>query len=460
MTRHFRRSGLARGWLWRIGALTAVIAVALLALPRQATPALGSAQGATPPAPVFTQGWETDRLIVQYRPGAARALVAAAAGGEDLRYVPEIDASIVRVRPGETLAGVLSALRASPHVAFVQPDFRRRISITPNDPGYGAQQWGPQKINAPAAWDVTTGSSSVIIAVIDTGVAAHGELNGRIAPGWDFVNSDDNPTDDQGHGTHVAGIAAARGNNNEGMAGLAWGARVAPYKVLDSNGSGYDSDVAAALIRALQDGAKIMNLSLGGPDASPMLTSAVNQVLQGGGVVIAAAGNESGPVGYPAAIPGVIAVSATTSSDGFASYSNFGPEVIVAAPGSSIYSTVPFGTCELCDPSGYLRLSGTSMATPHVAGLAALIWSANGGLSNTQVRQLIQTHVVDLGANGRDNQFGYGRINAGAAVQAAAGGGSPTATATATGTPCNSRYCATASPTATSGRRSPCAGSR
>jgi len=312
------------------------------------------------------------------------------------------------------LAQVIRAFKSSPYVQYAEPNYIAYISKTPNDP-YWSSQWSMTKIEAPAAWDITTGSSSVAIAIVDTGVDLfHPDLSGKLVSGYDFVNDDDTPQDDHGHGTHVAGIATAKTDNGTGVAGLSWGAKIMPVKAMDDSGGGKYEDIANGIIFAANHGADIINLSLGGSAYSSVLEEAVEYAHNLGCVIVAATGNNSSSVSYPAGYPEVIAVAATDSNDQRASFSNYGPEVDVAAPGVSIRSTYWWGG------STYEWLNGTSQASPHVAGLAALIWSVNPGLSNTQVESIIKQTADDLGTAGRDDYYGFGRINARRALGATA----------------------------------------
>ncbi|NIO72039.1 MAG: S8 family serine peptidase, partial [Anaerolineae bacterium] len=312
------------------------------------------------------------------------------------------------------LAQAIRAFKSSPYVEYAEPNYIAHVFITPND-SYWSSQWGMTKIEAPAAWDITTGSDSVTIAIVDTGVDLfHPDLSGKLVSGYDFVNNDSDPQDDYGHGTHVAGIAAAKTNNGTGVAGLSWGAKIMPVKVLDDYGSGGYEDVANGIIYAANNGADIINLSLGGTVYSWTLKDAAEYAHDLGCVIVAAAGNDNSSVSYPARYPEVFAVAATDSDDQKASFSNYGPEVDVAAPGVSIRSTYWWGG------STYEWLSGTSQASPHVAGLAALIWAVNPSLNNTQVQSIIKQTADDLGAAGRDNYYGFGRINARRALEATA----------------------------------------
>jgi type VII secretion-associated serine protease mycosin len=296
--------------------------------------------------------------------------------------------------------------------------------VIPNDTRYSTYQWNLPQIRAPYAWAVSTGSSDVIVAVLDSGVdLTHPDLEGQLVAGYDFVNTDTNPSDDRGHGTHVAGIVAAHTNNNQGMASVAWGSKIMPVKVLDSRGRGTHSQGADGIIWATGQGARIINLSLGGESSSATLQNAVNYAYDRGVLVVAAAGNkyeQGNPVMYPAAYPHVLAVAATGDQDEHADYSETGAYVDVAAPGgnpSSSWDSNPdhwiLSTYWRGAGRGeYLQVSGTSQAAPHVAGLAALVWSVNPSMSNDQVEQVIEETAVDLGAPGRDDVFGYGRIDA------------------------------------------------
>ena len=288
------------------------------------------------------------------------------------------------------------------------------------DPDF-SNQYDMSIINADADWrQCGVGASDVTIASIDTGVdLGHPDLQANLLPGYDFVDNDTVPEDGNGHGTNVAGIAAAA-LNGIGVAGVAPTARILPVRVLDDSGSGYLSDIASGIVYAA-DRAQVLNLSLGGASGSQTLLDAINYAVNTQGrLVIAAAGN-CGDLGYPfngcayqnqpfypAAYSGVIAVAATTSNDTRASFSNVGSYVNIAAPGVSIYNTY-IG-------NSYTYESGTSQATPHVSGLAALVWAQNPGDTAAQVWNQIASTAVDLGAPGLDSSFGAGRIDVAAAL--------------------------------------------
>jgi thermitase len=326
-----------------------------------------------------------------------------------LEVLPDLMIQRVAVPEGqeETAARALSE---DPRVEYAELDYVVHASIIPNDT-YFYLQWALPKIQAPAAWDQTTGTSDVVVAIVDTGVdLSHPDLDGKIVAGWDFVHDDAIAQDDHGHGTHVAGIAAAESNNSQGVAGVSWGARIMPIKVLDDNGDGYYSDVAQGITYACDHGAQITNLSLGGSEYSATLADAVEEAYEDGCLMLAAAGNGGGNgVDYPARYPQVMAVAATNQSDVRAGFSDYGPEVEVAAPGVDIWSTLW--------PHTYGWKQGTSMSTPYVAGLAALLWSVCPELANTGIRGVIESTAKDLGPTGWDPYYGHGRIDAEKAIE-------------------------------------------
>lgn len=359
-------------------------------------------------------------------------------------------------------------MRGKSGIQYVEPNYIRRPSAVPDDRLYSFQ-WHYPLINLPAAWDITTGDESVIVAVIDTGVLLnHPDLQGQLVNGYDFIRSvsnagdgdgiDANPNDngDGGfmspssfHGTHVAGTVAAASNNGEGVAGVAWNAKIMPLRVLGQQG-GEDYDIAQAIRFAagLQNDsgtvptqrADIINLSLGSPQFSQTLGDAVAAARAAGVIVIAAAGNESTSVAsYPAAYPEVVSVSAVDVGRVLAPYSNYGSTIAVAAPGGDstadqngdgqgdgVLSTIG-------DDSGgstqfaYTFYQGTSMAAPHVAGVVALMKAVHPGLTPDQFDTALQSGAIttDIGSQGKDNLYGYGLIDAYDAVveaQALSGG--------------------------------------
>lgn len=277
------------------------------------------------------------------------------------------------------------------------------------DPLAGSQ-WGLRAVGAESAWGVAAGAGQTV-AVVDTGSSPEADLNGNLLAGWDFINGKpDARTDPNGHGTHVAGIVAAAANNGIGGAGVAPGARVLPVRALNSAGDGYWSDVANGIVYAVNQGAGVINLSLGGHVGDPSLQAAINYALSSGRIVVAAVGNDgtSAPT-FPAAYPGVIGVAASDQSDRVAGFSNSGASVDVTAPGVGILSTVP---------GGFASLSGTSMAVPYVSGVAALLRSAAvaRGLGAVNVEAALRSTATDIDARGVDLRSGAGRINARAAM--------------------------------------------
>jgi len=300
-------------------------------------------------------------------------------------------------------------------------------TLTPDDPSFYLQ-WGMSKIDGPRAWFCGyRGDDDIVVAVIDTGVDMdHPEFAGKLVPGRDFANGDNWPDDDHGHGTHVAGIVGALGDNGTGVAGVAWYTSIMPLKSLRGDGFGYTSWSLAAVGWAVDHGAHVINMSLGGVDSSQAFQDAINNAYASGLLVVASAGNcgnqyyalngcsYQDQTSYPGAYNHVVAVASTTSSDQQSSFSTQGSYVDIAAPGSDIYSTYAGG--------GYRTNSGTSQAAPHVAGLAALIKGAYPSLNPDQIAAAMQDSAVDLGSAGKDIQFGSGRIDAPAALTLAARG--------------------------------------
>ncbi|HET6398846.1 MAG TPA: S8 family serine peptidase, partial [Candidatus Thermoplasmatota archaeon] len=300
---------------------------------------------------------------------------------------------------------------ADANVRYVEHDGKYEALFTPNDPRY-SEMYGPQQVRANLAWDTTLGSTAAKVCVVDTGVrTSHQDLGtARYLGGYDFVNNDADPTDDQGHGTHVAGTAAAGLNNAVGVAGMG---NVGYYsvKVLDSGGSGWWSWVASGIRWCADNGGPrtVISLSLGGSSGDQAVLDAVRYAYNDKGMlIVAASGNGwcDNCVGYPARYAEVMAVSCTAQGEGACSFHSTGPEVEISAPGNDILSTCYETT------SSYCRKSGTSMSTPHVSGIAALYWSHNQALTNAQLRTCLQTSAQDLGLPGRDNVFGYGELDA------------------------------------------------
>lgn len=382
----------------------------------------------------------SDELLVGVTVEADRTGVARQAllsVGELTRTLPQIGVHKVRIPRGMSLDQAARRIANMPGVRFVEPNYVLTICATPNDP-YFSSQYGPQKIQANLAWDIWNPVAPVIIAILDTGVDnTHPDLTNKIlrdAQGIVGYNAQtgvrSDASDDHGHGTHCAGIAAAQINNGIGIAGIAgWNGaagsdfsftKIMPVKVLSAWGSGTTDQIAAGVIWAADNGANVISMSLGGP-GSTTLANAISYAWNKGCVVVCAAGNSgSSTPTYPAAYPQSIAVAATDANDVLTSFSNWGSWVHVAAPGASILSTTPTYTATAGYPTYYHTLSGTSMACPHVSGEAALIWSANPMLTNADVKALILNNTDPYTPyNGRT--IAGGRVNVYRAL-----GGNPT----------------------------------
>ncbi|MBY6037251.1 S8 family peptidase [Fictibacillus nanhaiensis] len=311
------------------------------------------------------------------------------------------------VKVNGSVADAIKKFESLDSVEYAEPNATFHASYVPNDPSYKTKQYAPQKVSAEQAWDVTQSAASVKIAVIDTGVDYnHPDLAGKVIKGRDFVADDNDPIDENEHGTHVAGIAAANTNNGIGIAGLAPKASILAVRVLDAGGSGSLDDVAQGIRYAADQGAQVINLSLGGNLGSKTLEDAVNYAWNKGSVVIAAAGNSGVNLpSYPAYYSNAIAVAATDQNDQRAAFSNWGTWVDIAAPGVAIYSTTP--------NNQYASFSGTSMASPVVAGVAGLL--AAQGKNASQIRTALQSTADKVSGTG--TFFQNGRVNAAKAVQ-------------------------------------------
>jgi len=377
------------------------------------TPTLGSASGPEniPPPP---GDYRAGVVLVKLKPLAATksaASVLAAEGLVVLEELPTIGVQVAAVSPGQELA-TAEQLKQNPLVEYAEPDYIIHGLATPSDE-YFIEQWNLTRIQADQAWDITTGSTDIIIAIVDTGVdLTHPDLSSKIVSGWDFVN-DDTPQDDHGHGTQVAGVAAAASNNSIGIAGVSWGAKIMPLKALNEDNWGFYSDIAEAITYAADHEAKIINLSVGKHMPSSILEEAVEHAYNKGCLLVAAAGDESSdyPVLYPAAYDHVLAVAGSDYHDRRVSTSGYGSHIDVAAPSLDIPST-NWPT----SPYPYVVESGTSVAAPQVAGIAALVWSVQPSYTVTNVMNIIEWTSEDITESpagaGWDEYTGWGRINA------------------------------------------------
>lgn len=352
----------------------------------------------------------SNELLVRFSPQATAEQIAAlndALSAGIVKQIPQLKIYRLSFPDGSDMEAVKQRYAESSLTQKVEPNYVARVPVQKvNDPKSG-EQWNLQKARVPEAWSISAGSPDVVIAVVDTGVdAEHPDLAHQLQSGYDVLTGTHGiPVDDNGHGTQMAAIIAAEGNNALGVAGVSWKSRIMPIKVLDAGGAGSYTDIIEGLIYAADHGADIINLSLGGYAYSEMMSDAVQYAHDKNVVIVAGAGNDGSnyPI-YPAALPHVLGVVATGETDEKWSYSNFGGFVDLAAPGVGILSATVGG--------GYGYASGTSQAAAFVSGVAALVKAANGTFTNTQVEDRLQSSADDLGASGRDVLFGAGRVNA------------------------------------------------
>lgn len=397
---------------------------------------IGQSQGA------MAGTYSTRRVVVTYKSGGAdRAKGALSRMG--LRMVndmPQLGLSVLSLPASANRTTVLASIAAQPDVASVEPDSRVRLNYRPQDPdllvGRLSGEYDSFRSQLYRAWDITRGDRRLVVAVVDTGVdLTHPELRDHLVPGKNFVTQvetedeegntqlvdlkDNGPMDDNGHGTHVAGIIAA-GENQRGMTGIAPMVSIMPIKTLAYNESGFSSDVANGVIWAVDHGARVINMSLGAYGGSKALEKAVAYAHSKGAVVVAAMGNDRDDPdrnhgespSYPAALPGVIAVGATDAADQAAYFSNAGRWISVSAPGDNIYSTTPTMPVRGGHVSqDYDYMSGTSMATPVVSGVIALMLSLTPNLTPAQVKSRLEQTADDVAVPGFDTATGRGRVN-------------------------------------------------
>ncbi|HEY9840318.1 MAG: S8 family peptidase [Candidatus Sericytochromatia bacterium] len=381
-------------------------------------------------------------FLVKLRPGATAQAAMAQAGtramGFQSKPVGSLQSGIVLMKAGgarATAAGsdaqALQALRSNPAVLIAEPNYIVRLTdpaneplpafrapdsaAAPNDPMY-KDQYAHKVSSSEAGWAIEQGNADLILSIVDTGVDyKHPDLAAKLLPGYNTVDDNATVEDGNGHGTHCAGIAAALTNNGVGVAGFAPNVKILPVQVLSKEGYGSYASVAGGIIWAADHGAKVISMSLGGPSPSSIVDDAVKHALEKDVILIAAAGN-SGHAGnkpiksYPAAIPGVMAVGATDNKDQLARFSQIGDWISISAPGVNILSTFPTYASQM--PSlNYGSISGTSMATPAVAGVAALVRSKFPQLNAAQTKAQIEANADDMGDKGYDIFFGHGRIN-------------------------------------------------
>ena len=461
----------------------ALVIAFVLFMPMQFSPAQAQESG-----PVMDQALPTDQIIIQYKTAALGGLAPeqdsqmerlSAAAGVHLGYFRAMadDTHVLKLdgrMSVEQVQAVADQLMALPEVAYASPDRIFQHTLSPNDPQYPSQwhYYGTYGINAPAAWDLTTGSSNIVVAVVDTGITNHADLSGRTVAGYDFIadsliandggGRDSNPSDPgdwitaaenasgyfQGcgtsdsswHGTHVSGTIGAASNNGSGVAGINWASTTQPLRVPGKSG-GYMADLldgmkrasglSVAGIPANATPSKVINLSLGGyGSCDATLQAAVNAIVSNGSILVIAAGNNNANAANysPGNCANVITVAATNSAGSRSYYSNYGSSVEIAAPGGEQYysndpggvlSTLNTGTTTPASDT-YIYYQGTSMASPHVAGVVSLMTSVNPYLSPDQVRQLLQSTAKAFpgGSSCNTSICGSGLVDAYAAVDA------------------------------------------
>ncbi|MGE5707033.1 MAG: S8 family peptidase [Bacteroidota bacterium] len=335
--------------------------------------------------------------------------------GRKIRQISPLDVQVISV-PRADLEKTLKSLSQDKAVQYAQPcSVVKAMQEAPNDPLF-TQQYAPRVTKAVEAWPVSRGGG-VSIAIVDTGIdPEHPDLKRKLKPGFNALDQGSDVRDENGHGTHCAGIAAASTNNGVGIAGIAPDASILPVKALGRSGQGSDATVAEGIVWAADHGASIISLSLGTPDDTQVLKEACEYALKKGAFLVAAMGNAGNDQrSYPAAYPGVMAVGATGEEDQAADFSQYGDWISVSAPGVAIYSTFPTYAVELSDygfPQDYAAIDGTSQATPIAAGVAALLKAKHPGLTAAQLKQKIESSADPVGAAGFDIHFGHGRINA------------------------------------------------
>jgi len=368
---------------------------------------------------------EASTVLVQFKSTVAKTDALAVIAKYGVVYNELSDGWYsVTLKSALSVQDALSAFAAETAVQAAQPNHIYKTQRFPNDP-LAKTQYSLSSMDAPAAWEYETGASNPpIITIIDTGVDnTHPEVNGRILSSSSRFNPitgvrSDEPqsTDCDGHGTHVAGIATASSDNGIGIAGVAWDADILSLRIFDSSDNCYntsDAAIAAAINYAANiansSGRRmVINMSLGGEDpCASVITSAVNNALASNVVIVAAAGNYSNPVGHPimcpANLPGVLAVGAITDKNSIAYFSARGSQMFITAPGYNVLSLAPGG--------GYVTMSGTSMASPHVAGAAGLLLSALPSATTSQISQILSASADDMGPSGFDETYGYGKLN-------------------------------------------------
>ncbi len=429
-----------------LGILAACSPVGGPLLNPQANPALLQSQSAARGSKIFNTDarpqMAPNQVIVKVKPGDPNLFVQSLArSGARVVDFFDIDTRVFLVESASrNTDDLIRQFSQDRNVEIAQPNYLVSLNqipaaprqqgrpnmAAPNDPLY-AQQWHLPHVGALDAWGQGgQGNKDLIVAVVDTGVDYnHPDLKANTIKGKDFTKESPDgldPIDSFGHGTHVAGIIAAVANNGEGVAGAAPNVKILAVKVLSAKGGGSLFAIAGGIKHSVDMGAKIVNLSLGGPAVTDLISSAVGYwATKKGALLIAAAGNSNTAVGTPARIDDYyMAVAASDQANKRAKFSCYGKELSVSAPGVQIMATTPTYKVPLNDhgyPQNYAFLQGTSMATPLVAGVAALVWSRHPEWTAKQVRQHLEKTAVDVGAPGKDNESGFGVVNAAAALR-------------------------------------------
>ncbi|UCF32770.1 MAG: S8 family serine peptidase [Phycisphaerales bacterium] len=353
-----------------------------------------------------------NELLVQIFPGADPDGLAALydrVGVQVDQTIPEIDLTVLRVEP-EELESAAQQLASSGLLENLQRNYVYGASLVPDDPQYGLQAHLPQ-IDAPQAWEQTIGSEDMLIALVDTGVQPdHPDLADRIVGGWNVYDHNSDFGDGMGHGTAVAGVIAAVADNDLGVTGVTWSNPVLAIRAADEEGTSTSRHLAAGILYAVGQGARLINISFAPLQSNSIVKSAAVNAANRGSLVIMSAGNTGQT--YPAiGYDQSLFVGAITATDRLASFSDKGPFVDLVAPGSAIRSTALNG--------GYRLNSGTSFSAPIVTGVAALAWSVNPNLSPSLIRDILASTAKDLGIRGEDDSYGHGAVQAAVAVKAA-----------------------------------------
>ncbi|RFB15032.1 peptidase S8 [Bacillus sp. HNG] len=354
------------------------------------------------------------QVIVDFKNHLTQAEIKKIEKDIEGKLLRKLDSSYIFESTNLKTGEMISYFEKNKNVEFAEPNYiMMQNQEHPNDLLYNDFQWNLRMIDSENGWGISQGSDKVKIAIVDTGVDLdHPDLVNRITEGYNVLKDNNVPDDDNGHGTHVAGIIASQTNNHEGTAGITWFNPIMPVKVMGSDGYGSTFDIARGIIWATDHGADVINLSLGNYQGSKLLKQAVEYAYKHDVVMVAASGNDnSSQPSYPSAYPQVLSVAAVDLNGDKADFSNYGDYIDVAAPGVTIPSTYI--------DEQYAALSGTSMAAPHVAALAALMRSINPNLSNKEIMDMIKGTSLDLGKAGKDIYFGEGLIDIVQALQQA-----------------------------------------